>query len=112
MPCHEFGIIDNFSGNLKKYTKYQPEKYNCISVDDYYFTEEIAEKLSDVEMINPCLNEICSNLCYYGITIIPEKSLEAFRDVLIDEKNDVFNELILLTDKAISENKNIIHYGI
>lgn len=112
MPCHEFGIIDNFSGYLKKYLKYQPEKYNCISVDDDYFTEEISEKFSHVEMINPCLNKICYNLCYYGITIIPEKSLEAFRDVLINENTDVFNELILLTTKAISENKNIIHYGI
>lgn len=112
MPCHEFGIIDTISKKLKKYTKYEPKKYNCISIDDECFTEEIAEKLSNIEMINPCLNEICHNLCYYGITIIPTESLESFKNVIYNEDKSAFEELVILTQKAINENKNIIHYGI
>lgn len=112
MPCHEFGIIDKLSRRLKKYSKYKPEKYNCISIDDDYFTEEIAKKLADIPMLNPCINETCYNLCYYGITIIPTESLESFKNIFLNENNSMFDELIILTDKAIFENKNIIHYGV
>ena len=40
---HEFGIIDSFEEN-KWYDTYEPDKYNCISVDDY-FIEEIRKVL-------------------------------------------------------------------
>ena len=75
MPCtHEFGIIEHFSSRIKKYSKYQPEKYNCISIDDDYILP-LGEKIYGIKMINPCLNEKCKTLCYYGVTIIPVESL-------------------------------------
>ena len=34
MPCvAEFGIIDNID-NKKDYSDYEPEKYNCVAIDD------------------------------------------------------------------------------
>jgi hypothetical protein len=33
MPVHNFGIIDNIE-NEKSKIGYEPQKYNCISVDD------------------------------------------------------------------------------
>lgn len=108
---HEFGIIDKFSKRLKKFEKYQPEKYNCISIDeDYIFS--IAEKINDISMINPSLNEECYGLCYYGVTIIPESSLEKFKNILVSENNDSYKQLIFLVNRAITEHKNIIHYGV
>ena len=112
MPCtHEFGIIEHFSSRIKKYSKYQPEKYNCISIDDDYILP-LGEKIYGIKMINPCLNEKCKTLCYYGVTIIPVESLSQFRTVFIEENNHVYNQMISLIDRAIDEQKNIIHYGV
>lgn len=112
MHCtHEFGIIEHFSGCLKKYSKYEPEKYNCISIDDDYISS-LGEKLYGIKMINPCLNEQCETLCYYGITIIPVASLCKFRTVFLNENNHIYNQMIMLINRAITEQKNIIHYGV
>ncbi len=109
--CHEFGVINLFSNNLKKFTKYNPEKYNCISIHDDFIIS-IADKFQGIEFINPCTNEKCYNLCYCGITIIPPKSHEAFIEVLKRENDCIYEQLILLFKKAMIENKYIIHYGI
>ena len=34
MAKHEFGIMINAPKHGKRYDKYEPWKYNCISVDD------------------------------------------------------------------------------
>ena len=99
------------NNTFKKYSKYQPEKYNCISIDDDYILP-LGEKLYGIKMINPCLNEKCKTLCYYGVTIIPVESLSQFRTVFIEENNHVYNQMISLIDRAIAEQKNIIHYGV
>jgi hypothetical protein len=51
-----------------------------------------------------------NGLAYWGVTIIPPNSLREFIFVL-DEKSQ-FDELIELLQKALKENKYIIHYGI
>ena len=54
---HEFGLIYKFSyKNMKKYTEYTPEKYNCISVHDDYI-QALCCKFGNIETVNPCIPE-------------------------------------------------------
>ena len=36
MSKHEFGIMESAPISGQRYDKYEPKKYNCISIDDYY----------------------------------------------------------------------------
>ncbi len=38
---HEFGIIQNAPKQGKRYDGYEPQKYNCISVNDDYLGNSI-----------------------------------------------------------------------
>lgn len=118
MPCrHEFGIIDC----LEEYTeKYEPEKYNCTYVEDdlldEVYDEEFKAKIENLDTFAHNTDRPYKNLAYYGITLIPPKSLETFLDIII-EANAKYKakELEILIDKityAIKENKWMIHYGI
>ena len=40
----EFGIIENIEQN-KDYSNYEPEKYNCIFIDDNLYIDDWWEKL-------------------------------------------------------------------
>lgn len=114
MSCnHEFGIINNFSADgLSEYNEYNPQKYNCISVDDDYIIP-ILDKLTNLETINPCIPEKYNGLCYYGITIIPYNLLKKFIEILIkNENNSVYKNLINLLNEALNMKKYVIHYGI
>ena len=109
MAKHEFGIMDMAPTLEQEYNKYNPEKYNCISVRD----EEIEPLLKEFSVI-PCywhsLKRKERGLAYYGITIIPPYSLKEFISV-IDSKAQ-FHELKDLLQKADKENKYVIHFGI
>ena len=48
MAKHEFGIMQKSPQIGKRYDKYEPQKYNCISVDDDY----IEPILSDFDNID------------------------------------------------------------
>lgn len=115
---HEFGIIDFFEGN-KWYGKYEPEKYDCISVNDYLIEELIMkhnEELMAVKTYFQVTTQPGTGLDYCGVTLIPPESLKQFRDIII-KANNYFKakEFKLLTEKiteAITGNKYLIHYGI
>jgi len=53
---------------------------------------------------------------YYGITLIPPKSLKYFFNIMVEEnaknKSKEFEILIEKISTAIKENKLMIHYGI
>ena len=36
MPKHEFGIMQKSPATNKRYDSYEPEKYDCIVIDDDY----------------------------------------------------------------------------
>ncbi|TZE80678.1 hypothetical protein [Calorimonas adulescens] len=118
MAKHEFGIIDFFEEN-KWYSEYEPEKYNCISVDDDLLEELIGkyiEELMKVETYFQITTQPGHGLDYCGVTLIPPTSLKQFRDV-ITKANSYYQsqDLQLLIKKvsdAIIENKYLIHYGI
>jgi len=115
---HEFGIIDSFEEN-KWYSEYEPEKYNCISVNDDLIGEltiKHNEELMAIKTYFQVTAQPGNGLDYCGVTLIPPESLKQFRDVIIKANNHFkTKELQLLTEKiteAITENKYLIHYGI
>lgn len=119
MACnHEFGIIDC----LKDYdeAEYEPKKYNCISVDDDLLSEAyhtiMKERMEKLETFAHNINRPFKDLVYYGITLIPPKSLKDFLDTIVDAnlkyKSKDFDRLIEKISTAIKEDKWMIHYGI
>ncbi|WP_457945359.1 hypothetical protein [Caproiciproducens sp. LBM24188] len=118
MEKHEFGIIDSFE-EIKWYSDYEPEKYNCISVSDDLFEELIIkcnEELLAIKTYFQVTTQPGTGLDYCGVTLIPPESLKQFRDIIIKANNHFkAKELQLLTEKiteAITGNKYLIHYGI
>lgn len=47
----EFGIIDDFD-EKSDYTGYNPEKYNCVAIDDDLYISAWWESLSVIDTLN------------------------------------------------------------
>lgn len=114
MPYCEFGTIKDFNTE-KDYSDYEPEKYNCVSINDDYINEWW-DKLVLIKTYFHCYNRPSLALARLGVTLIPPESLEAFYDIVCTSYNhnsleDLLN-LMRLIRKAIVEDKYIIHYGI
>ena len=109
MAKHEFGIMMNTPQKGKRYDEYEPWKYACISVADVYL-QIIAERLTAIDFCWHTASDKDKGLAYYGVTLVPPCSLKAFIDV-IDDISEL-RELKKLLEKALDENKWVIHYGI
>ena len=109
MLKHEFGImlIDPEKG--KRYDRYDPRKYNCISVNDDYILPLLVQ-LKDIKCYWHTIDRCESGLAYWGITLIPPESLDSFIKIISD--NDNLKELSCLMSRAKDTNKFIIHFGI
>lgn len=109
MAKHEFGIMKNNPKPSLRYDAYEPQKYNSISVDDDYI-EQMAPRLNNVEFYWHCLDMPAKGIAYCGITLIPPTSMEHMIEVIktVDELSD----LKQLLQKAFSENKWVIHFGL
>lgn len=109
MAKHEFGIMKNNPKPSVRYDAYEPQKYNCISVDDDYI-EQIAPRLNNVELYWHSLDMPAKDLAYCGLTLIPPASIERMIEVIktVDELSD----LEQLLQKALDENKWVIHFGL
>ena len=109
MPKHDFGIMPKKPISGKRYDKYEPEKYNCISVDDDFLSPYL-EDLCRAKCYWHTLDRPENGLAYYGVTLIPPVSLEIIIRIL---ENDIhLSELTAMLSTAKKENKYIIHYGI
>ena len=109
MAKHEFGIMMDAPQQGKRYDEYEPWKYACISVDDAYL-EGVVERLTSIDFYWHTLSVKGEVLAYCGVTLIPPCSLKAFIDVIAD--NSELSELKKLLEKALSNNKWVIHYGL
>lgn len=109
MAGHEFGIMQNDPKPGKRYDKYEPQKYNCISVNDDY-VEIIVANLYNVDFYWHTLDVPAKGIAYTGITLIPPKSISSFTAAIKD--NVELNELKDLLEKALVENKWVIHFGL
>jgi len=93
----------------KRYDEYEPQKYNCISVDDDY-VEKIDANLNDLDFYWHTLEVPAKGLAYTGITLIPPTSIPAVTAVIKDIVE--LNALKDLLSKALAENKWVIHFGL
>jgi hypothetical protein len=92
-----------------RYDEYEPQKYNCISVDDNDM-EILDANLKDIEFYWHTTDVPAKGLAYTGITLIPPTSIQALIAVMKDtEKLDELKDLL---EKALSENKWVIHFGL
>lgn len=109
MAKHEFGIMQTVPQNGKRYDVYDPQKYNCITVDDDYL-EDIAANLNDIHFYWHSVDVPGKGIAYCGITLIPPASMQAFISVI--ENLPELSELKALMQKAYGENKWMIHFGL
>jgi len=114
----EFGIIDNFDAH-GDYTKYTPEKYHCVVIDDDLYLNDWWLALSQINAFNVSSNRILQpqkSLSRWGITIIPPESLPSFLEIVVSDKRYATDKsLVALAEiirKAIEDEKYMIHYGI
>lgn len=109
MARHEFGIMQNAPEKVRRYDEYEPQKYNCISVDDDYL-EDIVSEFDDIDFYWHTLDVKAKGIAYCGVTLIPPESLQAFLNViaLIPE----LTSLQSLCTHALQENKWMIHFGL
>ena len=105
----KFGIMMDAPQPGKRYDEYEPWKYDCISVDDDY-VEGIAEKLGFIDFYWHTLSIKEKGLAYCGVSLVPPSSLKAFIDV-IDDIPKLYG-LKGLLEKALGQNKWVIHYGL
>ena len=109
MAKHEFGIMAKTPEKGKRYDEYEPEKYNCICVDDEY-VEKLHDDLNKTDFYWHTLDVKGKGLAYCGVTLIPPDSLASFIDAVKDDFQ--LAELENLLKKALEENKWIIHFGL
>lgn len=113
MPRHEFGIIED--NQIKNIFTYDPEEYNCISIDDDF----ILPLIGSFKIVKTYYHNFYRpdfGLAYWGITLIPIDSLSQFQEILVSNKQ-YFNsleyiELVELVTEAIQKRKNVIHFGV
>ena len=95
----------------ERFDRYEPQKYNCIVVDDDLI-EPILVDLCSVDCYWHTLQKPGEGLAYCGITLIPLKSTDAFIKVLYAQSKQEYNPLLSLASQAKKEGKYIIHFGI
>jgi hypothetical protein len=116
MPCvAEFGIIDEFEKDKDYSSNYEPEKYNCVSIDDDILNDWWDELIL-VNTYFHCYSSPNFALARWGVTLLPPESLGDFYNIVSKDRRSKSSkgliDLIILLKKAISENKYVIHYGV
>ena len=118
MISTEFGIIDKFDAR-KDYTKHEPERNNCVAIDDDIYINDWWQQLSEIDTLNVCSKgklQPQKSLSRWGITIIPPQSLPALLNIVVTDKryNDDprLTALAYLIREAIQSEKYMIHYGV
>ena len=111
MLLHEFGIMQIEPKKNQRFDEYEPNKYECISINDTYI-QPILKDLSTLDCYWHKLNIQGKGLAYYGITLIPPKSMDRFIKILSQNNSVEYYQLIDLLKLAIQLDKYIIHFGI
>ncbi len=111
----EFGIIDEIEEN-KSYLCYEPEKYQCVAIDDELYIDDWWDRLVLMKTYFHTLERPEQGLSRWGVTLIPPESLEIFQDIVIsDKRTHEDDNLVALANKiqeAIDGKKYMIHYGV
>lgn len=115
MPCnHEFGTIDC----LEDYDEgeYEPEKYNCVCVDDDFLSEVyhdgLKNKIKNFETFAHNTSRPFKDLAYCGITLIPPTSLNYFLDIMTEANIKYKSRELEILTKKTSEAIVAISYSL
>lgn len=111
MAKHDFGIMQVKPKKNQRFDEYEPIKYNCISIHDDLI-EPILLDLNILDCYWHTLQIKGKGLAYYGITLIPPKSMDKFIEILSKKNSVEYNQLITLLKQAKQIDKYIIHFGI
>jgi hypothetical protein len=117
-PYAEFGIIDDFD-KTKNYSKYEPEKYNCISIHDGVIDDWWAT-LTNMKSYFHSFNRPSKALARSGVTLIPPESLDMLYHIIKTQTSPLYSKeisnglsaLLALVKKAKDEGKFVIHFGV
>ena len=109
MAKHEFGIMKNDPVKGHRYDDYEPQKYDCISVEDEYIERRDTELVA-LKCYAHALDVPIDGLAYCGVTLIPPEAIEQFIS-LIKEQTEM-TDLKNLLCAALRQNKFVIHFGL
>ena len=109
MAKHEFGIMESDPVKGRRYDEYEPQKYDCISVDDEYI-ECIDAELVALKCYAHTLDKPINGLAYCGVTLIPPEAIEQFIPLI--ESQTETTDLKNLLCAALRQNKFVIHFGL
>ena len=111
MSKHEFGIMQINPTDKELFDEYEPNKYNCVEVEDDFIGPILIE-LQNVDTYCHTIQNKKNGLAYYGITLIPPSSMMVFINILSLKNMIEYDSLIYLLNQAKESNKYIIHFGI
>ena len=74
MLKHEFGIMPEKPESGQTFKEYEPETYDCITVDDECVLA-VAKRMKRIKCYWHSLDRPEAGLAYYGITLIPPESM-------------------------------------
>lgn len=110
----EFGIIKKLD-HSKDYSSYEPERYNCIAVNDEYITDWW-EQLVTMKTYFHCMDRPNFALARWGVTIIPPESLPTLLNIVLSDKrfgtDDNLVDLARKIQEAIQLKEYMIHFGV
>ena len=111
----EFGIIDEIDMN-KDYSDYEPQKYNCVFIDDDAYINDWWPQLCEMKTFFHSMDRPETALARWGVTIIPPESLPVFLSIVSGDSRIASDkhlaELAKVIQKAIDSGKHMIHYGV
>ena len=112
MCAHDFGILPQVDPQRDYGDSYEPQRYECIKVEDDLLLE-VAERLQEkLETYWHTMSRPAHGLAWYGVTLIPPRSLLPMVRILKGNGNPEFYPLTQLLERAAAEGKTVIHYGI
>lgn len=109
MLKHEFGIMmaDPKPGQI--FEEYEPERYDCIAVDDEC-VQAVAERLKSIKCYWHGLDRAEAGLAYYGITLISPESVREMIEVVKDVPGmERLSEMLVVAKR---ERRFVIHFGV
>lgn len=109
MAKHEFGVMDIAPRLGERYDTYEPQKYDCILVEDDDILP-ILEQLQEIDFYWHTLDVSEKGLAYYGVTLISPEASKRFLAKI--DNMAVLSALKTVLEKAIAQNKFVIHFGI
>lgn len=109
MLKHVFGIMPTDPRPGIRYEEYEPDKYNCIFVEDEVFLT-ILDELKKMKCYWHSIDRPEKGLAYHGVSLIPPEALGLFESIVSGKDN--LQELQNLISEAEREKRYIIHFGI